>query len=291
MNGEECEMSVAESVHEEVIIPPERDGVLFRVCGGPRFRPRHFHTHDELEFNLTVSGSGEYLTDAGRLRLQPGGLIWLYPAQPHALHRLSDGFQMWVAVFRQSLVRDTCRDGRNRVLCGKEAPADGRFAQLNPQMVAELVAIITRLCEAVREAGGLDEFNAGLRYLLHRAWQLTRSRQSDAPCPDACDPAVFEVAMALHKNPALDSLRDLARGTGLSAEHLARLFQRQMGATMTDYRNEQRLRLFRELYGNGDRLSLTEAAYEAGFGSYAQCFRVCKQLWGESPSILKRPQG
>jgi len=284
-------MSVADSVHEEVLIPPEREGVLFAIRCHPHFRPRRFHTHDELEFNLTISGSGEYLTDAGRLRLQPGGLIWLYPAQPHALHRISDDFMMWIAVFRQSLVRDSCRQEHNRVLGGREAPANGRFAQLNPEMVAELEGLIGRLRKGLAEEGERDAYNAGLRYLLLRAWQMTRNRQSESPRPDAFHPAVFEVAMTLYEKPGTESLGTLSRQTGLSPEHLARLFQRQMGMTLSEYRNEQRLRLFREIYGNGERLSLTEAAYEAGFGSYAQCFRVCKQLWGHSPSILKKPQG
>jgi transcriptional regulator GlxA family with amidase domain len=54
------------------------------------------------------------------------------------------------------------------------------------------------------------------------------------------------------------------------------------------YRNQSRIERFFELYGEGNRRNLTQSAYAAGFGSYAQFHRVFKEALGYSPGELKR---
>jgi AraC-like DNA-binding protein len=74
---------------------------------------------------------------------------------------------------------------------------------------------------------------------------------------------------------------------GLSAPHLSRLFNTQMGLSITRFRNQQRLQRFVRLYGNGRRTTALAAAHEAGFGSYAQFYRVFRQETGRSPAVLR----
>jgi AraC-like DNA-binding protein len=56
-----------------------------------------------------------------------------------------------------------------------------------------------------------------------------------------------------------------------------------MGVSLTDFRNRQRFEKFRELYDRGHKRTLSQAAFEAGFGSYAQFHRVAQSLTGLSP--------
>ena len=90
-------------------------------------------------------------------------------------------------------------------------------------------------------------------------------------------------ARRLHDDPAADDFDALAAACHVSRPHLSRLFRDQLGQSLTEYRNRQRADRFARLVGRGGRLNLTQAAFAAGFGSYAQAFRVVKQLTGQSP--------
>lgn len=273
-----------EAIHERLSLRRELDGTIFRVRGSVPFRPRPYHTHDELEFNLITAGNGSYVTEAGLVDLQPGLLIWLFPSEPHSLHAISEDFAMWVAVFKPRMIRQACHHPPYTALRSVRPPAGGALAQLSPAGTEALHGQLEALLSAPRD---VDLFNARLRHLLLVTWKRTLETHSDRPAPQAFHPAVYRAAILLYEDPAWDSFPALAQRCGLSYEHLARLFRKQMRINLTDYRNEQRLRRFRSIYGNGERVTLMEAAFEAGFGSYAQCFRICRKLLGRAPSDLR----
>ena len=60
--------------------------------------------------------------------------------------------------------------------------------------------------------------------------------------------------------------------------------------TLVDFRNRQRLQRFLRLYGRGRRVSILDAALEAGFGSYPQFHRVFKDQMGCGPAEYWRRQ-
>ena len=91
----------------------------------------------------------------------------------------------------------------------------------------------------------------------------------------------------LRADPSTGDLATLARSAGLSPSHLSRLFKAQTGVSITQFRNQQRLRRFQELYGRGRRTTALAAALGAGFGSYAQFHRVFRELTGRNPSALR----
>ncbi len=74
---------------------------------------------------------------------------------------------------------------------------------------------------------------------------------------------------------------------GLSPSHLSRLFKAQTGVSITRFRNQRRLERFRALYGDGRRTTALAAALDAGFGSYAQFYRVVRAETARSPSGLR----
>ena len=83
-------------------------------------------------------------------------------------------------------------------------------------------------------------------------------------------------------------LDQVAARVGLSASRLSRLFHQQTGVTLVDFRNRQRIQRFLRLYGRGRRVSISQAALDAGFGSYPQFHRVFKQQMGCSPADYRR---
>jgi len=76
--------------------------------------------------------------------------------------------------------------------------------------------------------------------------------------------------------------KSLARQFEISAGFLAREFKREVGVSLVEYRNRVRIerfqRLARERGGSG--YSLRRAAFDCGFGSYAQFNRVHRRLTG-----------
>jgi AraC-like DNA-binding protein len=75
---------------------------------------------------------------------------------------------------------------------------------------------------------------------------------------------------------------------GVSEAYLSRIFHQQVGVPMSRYRNSVRLGRFWEAYRQKKDRNLMEAAYSAGFGSYAQFFRVFREAYGRGPRELLR---
>jgi AraC-like DNA-binding protein len=84
--------------------------------------------------------------------------------------------------------------------------------------------------------------------------------------------AVHATVTMLAKDPSLGG-KQIAGELGISVSRLARVFKRDMGMSLVEYRNRLRLDRFWVLV-DGGRPSLLEAALAAGFGSYAQFHRV-----------------
>ncbi len=86
------------------------------------------------------------------------------------------------------------------------------------------------------------------------------------------------------------SVEQLAARVGLSASRLSRLFHQQTGIALVEFRNRQRLQRFLRLYGAGKKSSVLSAAFDAGFGSYPQFYRVFQQQMGCSPAEYRQRQ-
>jgi AraC-like DNA-binding protein len=128
--------------------------------------------------------------------------------------------------------------------------------------------------------------NTGLAYLLSFAWRAFLDSDDVVEGVDL-HPAVETVARVLRADPNTGDLATLARAAGLSPSHLSRIFKQQTGVSISRFRNQQRLQRFLRLYGSGRRNTALAAALEAGFGSYAQFYRVFRQQTGRSPSALR----
>jgi AraC-like DNA-binding protein len=261
-----------------------RDGIDGRVVrhAAGALRPRA-HSHAELEVNLVVRGTASYLLGERRYELTAGTLTWLFPGQQHVLVDESADHALWWAVFRPSLVAWSATSRHARVLL--EDDPVGRYSRrLDAQRLGRLSALCRDLCDDEARDDAL--FNAGLSYLLLAAWRAFVDSDDVVGGVDV-HPAVDRVARLLHADPGTGDLADLARTVGLSPSHLSRLFKMQMGLSITRFRNQQRLQRFLRLYGNGRRTSALVAAHEAGFGSYAQFYRVFRQEAGRQPSALR----
>ena len=65
-------------------------------------------------------------------------------------------------------------------------------------------------------------------------------------------------------------------------------FKSQMGISFTAFRNRCRVDRFLDPYGHRHALTLLEAATTAGFGSYAQFYRVFVHVMKITPATYRR---
>jgi transcriptional regulator GlxA family with amidase domain len=131
--------------------------------------------------------------------------------------------------------------------------------------------------------GSPSLFNAGLGYLLFSALEAFRKAELVSRSAEI-HPAVEKAAHLLKAEGTGLSEEALAGRVGLSRSHLSRLFRVQTGVPLVHFRNRQRLNRFLGLYGSGQRLTMLDAALAAGFGSYAQFYRVFRSFMGCAPA-------
>ena len=241
------------------------------------------HRHEELELNLVTGGTAAYLLGDRRYDLRPGTLVWLFPAQEHVLLDQSPDHERWLGVFRPRLLRRACATPETRTL-GEADPA-GQFCRL---LCSEDLGRLTRLMREVADSrADVSLYNAGIAYALLTAWAAYR-RADAAPAGANVHPAVERAVRLLRAEDAPETLDALAARVGLSPSRLSRLFGTQTGVSLVEFRNAQRLERFLRLWDGGRRLSVLEAALEAGFGSYPQFHRVFTHRLGCSPAEYRR---
>lgn len=269
---------------DDLHVDPARGGWVELYDGRVRSPMQHTHRHDELEVNLVLRGWVDYLVTDRRVRFDRHSLGWLLPHQAHRLIHRAPDVRMWIAVFTPELVAELGSDDAG-------PPDQWRQDEGLVRVVDGQIGELDRICARLTAPGvPAARHRAGLSWLLSECWRAYRSSRG-APTGIRLHPAVEAAARWLHDHAGdadADDLPALARRCGLSRPWLSRLFHEQLGESLTDYRNRQRLYRFRELLADSRDLSTTTAALAAGFGSYTQCFRVVREHTGLSPRALAR---
>ena len=98
-----------------------------------------------------------------------------------------------------------------------------------------------------------------------------------------------ERALRLIEQGALDSgsVEDLGERLGVGARHLSRLFERHVGASPLQTAKTLRLQRAKRLLNETD-LSMTDVAFQAGFGSVRRFNAAFSELYGRPPSSVRR---
>lgn len=287
---------------EDLKINPQYDGFIFLAeafRNPPLLRP---HRHVELELNLVIEGTITYVVGGQRLRFGKRSLLWIFPEQEHQLIDRSQDARYYVVVFKPAMIAHACQGGAHAALLQKE-PEDGGVLQT--ELLPDSFELVRKSMDLLLEDGlGLDVLNreagfgmgsdfryehgdpdwlnAGLRHLLLLGWRQMRNRSDLNPSVNL-HPAITRALSKLGGGQWTGSLDELGRACGVSGSYLSRLFVRQIGVSLTRYRNSVRLSTFWEALQSSKNRTITEAVYAAGFGSYAQFYKVFVDAYGTSP--------
>ena len=82
------------------------------------------------------------------------------------------------------------------------------------------------------------------------------------------------------------SLKDISNAIHLSREHTARIFKKEIGLTVTEYINKQKVILAKDMLTSNE-LSLQDIANTLGYENYGYFNKVFKSHFGISPITMK----
>ncbi|MCP5060701.1 MAG: AraC family transcriptional regulator [bacterium] len=237
------------------------------------------HAHRFLEVHLLVRGKAVMVIRNQRVDLPSGSLLWLPPETEHLTLEASAGLRRWHLCMRTPSARRILAPGEAAALLSRRKPTP--CVQLGRAELRDLGGIFAGVGEQVDRADAVT--NSGLAYALARAAVATREAERSTE-PTTLHPGVARALSLMQGDGLLLDRDELAERCGLSATHLSRLFSLELGQTLRDVRNRKRLGRFHQLIDSGTCQTLTEAALEAGFGSYSQFHRVYRHFTGRSPS-------
>jgi AraC family transcriptional regulator of adaptative response/methylated-DNA-[protein]-cysteine methyltransferase len=107
------------------------------------------------------------------------------------------------------------------------------------------------------------------------------------PKPDPQAEAIARAAALLSSHAGQPArLDDLAAAAGLGKFALQRAFKRVLGVTPAEFARAQRKERFRQRV-RSPRLSVTDAVYDAGFGSPSRLYEAVDATLGMSPTAMK----
>jgi len=144
------------------------------------------------------------------------------------------------------------------------------------------LAALERLMEPAAAATEPSLHSAGLAHVVLQAWALFQAAREGVHA--TLHPAVSEAMRLLRERPpGEDSLDLIAAAVGLSVSRLSHLFAAELGVGFAAMRAKVRLQRFLAIADGGRDCNLLDAALQAGFGSYAQFFRVFRREMGTTP--------
>jgi AraC-like DNA-binding protein len=212
-------------------------------------RPRHFHREPEL--NLVVRGTARLAVGERVVGASAGDCLFFVPGQDHQLLDASTDLELFAIALTPELlahVRAMAWASRrlNDIELGEATARLHACAQL--QDAAAVEHALVPLFEARSPSKLRHSTRLGLERLL-------------------LEPAVSGSALASHART--------------SPSELSRHFRRDVGVRFVEHRARLRLMAFIAEVDAGR--SLTQAALDADFGSYAQFHRVFRRALGCSP--------
>jgi AraC-like DNA-binding protein len=163
--------------------------------------------------------------------------------------------------------------------------ADANAAPLATQ---NLALALDRLAQALLEAAAELPLEPMPDEAAGRLLQVTLDRLSGLRAASLAlqwpsDPRIQRIAEVLSANPAESAtLDDLAEAAGVTARTAARLFVKETGQTLGQWRQQLRLLVALERLGAG--LSVTRVALEVGYNDVSSFIAVFREAFGDTPA-------
>jgi AraC family transcriptional regulator len=209
----------------------------------------------------------------------------------HVAHPTGSGDDCTVFVFEEALLREAV----GAIAGAPEESATPPFEFMHVLSDEATFLLHDQLWRQARErtneALAIDESSVQLLTALLERAHRTRSRgrrQGRSATQELHREQTRRTALFLAEHLGDDlSLEDVARAVHCSPFHLARVFRRELGTTIHQYRHRLRLREALRRVADGES-ELSALALDLGFASHSHLTDAFRRAFGRPPSALRR---
>ena len=247
-----------------------------------------YHYHEFCKLLLFLSGTGDYVVDGQRYRLQPGDVVLVGCDSVHRpeLDENTD-YDRVIIYIDPGFLKQESTEKCDLTACFNSD--HGHVLRPNKMQYQNIFSLTARLEQELAQNTYGHEI-VGKALLLELLVHLRR--QQDAifypPPVQPKNDRILDVLRYMEAHLCDDLVIDhLAEHFFVSKYHLMRLFHKETGSTIHAYLTQRRLLMARDLIKRGT--SATDACYRSGFRSYSSFTRAYGKHFGTTPTGKKDP--
>jgi AraC-like DNA-binding protein len=234
----------------------------------------HFprHSHDQFGIGVIASGAQRSWSGVGLVSASAGDVIMVNPSEMHDGMPLDGNPRRWRMIYIDPLL--VAREVAEETVSSVEIV---RPVVHDPRLAGHFVRLFARLTAPQSDRLATEQsLLCSLMHILRRHAVARPSSHGPSPC-------VAKAIQRLDSAPEISvSLAELASLSGVSRFQLLRGFAREVGITPHAYLVQRRVRLTRQLLGNGQ--TPVQAAIQAGFADQSHMTRAFVRQLGITPS-------
>ncbi len=287
---------------ESVPVHPDHDPrhplVIFgdhRFCAGESLMVQRMagpHMHSQIELNFVLTGQMTYWFDGRELTVDEGRLCLFWGMIPHQVIDRSEGTRFVclyvpMSVFLGLVNLSRFRDAVFRGAMIEALEIRSWDRDIFQRWREELLAGDENLIEIVR-----NELTARVLRIERDGWRDLREEGSAIASFSANDSERVEHIERMLRFIAEHALEDISaedvgRAVGLHPNYAMSIFKRAVGHTINQAIVRHRLDTAQSLLISTD-LSITDVAFESGFGSASRFYEAFSERFVEKPTAFRR---
>ncbi|MBC2772572.1 helix-turn-helix domain-containing protein [Rhizobium sp. AQ_MP] len=287
---------------ESVPVHPDHDPrhplVIFgdhRFCAGESLTVHRMagpHMHSQIELNFVLSGHMTYWFDGRELTVDEGRLCLFWGMIPHQVIDRREGTRFVCLYVPMSVFLGLANLSRFRDAVFRGAMIEALEIRswdrdIFQRWREELLAGDENLTEIVR-----NELTARVLRIERDGWRDLREEGSAIASFSANDSERVEHIERMLRfiaEHALENIsaEDVSRAVGLHPNYAMSIFKRAVGHTINQAIVRHRLDTAQSLLISTD-LSITDVAFESGFGSVSRFYEAFSERFVEKPTAFRR---
>lgn len=287
---------------ESVPVHPDHDPrhplVIFgdhRFCAGENLTVQRMagpHMHSQIELNFVLTGQMTYWFDGRELTVDEGRLCLFWGMIPHQVIDRQEGTRFVCLYVPMSVFLGLANLSRFRDAVFRGAMIEALEIRswdrdIFQRWREELLAGDENLTEIVR-----NELTARVLRIERDGWRDLREEGSAIASFSANDSERVEHIERMLRfiaEHALDSISadDVGNAVGLHPNYAMSIFKRAVGHTINQAIVRHRLDTAQSLLISTD-LSITDVAFESGFGSVSRFYEAFSERFVEKPTAFRR---
>ncbi|MFN3503349.1 MAG: helix-turn-helix domain-containing protein [Allorhizobium sp.] len=287
---------------ESVPVHPDHDPrhplVIFgdhRFCAGENLTVQRMagpHMHSQIELNFVLSGHMTYWFDGRELTVDEGRLCLFWGMIPHQVIDRQEGTRFVCLYVPMSVFLGLANLSRFRDAVFRGAMIEALEIRswdrdIFQRWREELLAGDENLTEIVR-----NELTARVLRIERDGWRDLREEGSAIASFSANDSERVEHIERMLRfiaEHALENISadDVGNSVGLHPNYAMSIFKRAVGHTINQAIVRHRLDTAQSLLISTD-LSITDVAFESGFGSVSRFYEAFSQRFVEKPTAFRR---